>query len=59
MANQDFIRALSVEDLQRSAPFPLAGEVTWSVRQWIEYVVIPHPLGHVQSIRVALARTTE
>jgi hypothetical protein len=53
-----FIRTLSAEDLQRSAPFPLAGEVTWSVQQWLEYVVIPHPQEHLQSIRAALVRTT-
>jgi hypothetical protein len=50
-----FIRALSAEDLQRSAPFPLAGDVTWTVQHWIENVVIPHPQWHLESIRVALA----
>jgi hypothetical protein len=54
-----FVRSLSTEDLQRCAPFPLAGDVRWTVQQWLEYVVIPHPLGHLQSIRAALARTSE
>jgi hypothetical protein len=51
-----FIRTLSAEDLQRSAPFPLAGDVVWTVQQWLESVVIPHPRGHLQSIRAALGR---
>jgi hypothetical protein len=54
-----FIRSWSAEDLQHSEPFPLAGEVMWSVQQWIEYVVIPHPQEHLQSIRAALARTSD
>ena len=53
-----FIRTLSAEDLQRSAPFPLAGDVTWSIQQWLEYVVVPHPQGHLKSIRAVLARTS-
>jgi hypothetical protein len=48
------LRALSDEQLDRTAPMAFAGGQPWSAEQIIERVLIGHPLGHGASIKTTL-----
>ena len=49
-----FVRALSDEELARTAAIPLLGGATASVEQMIEQGLVGHPGGHLTSARAAL-----
>lgn len=46
-----FLGELSDEDLARSAPLPLAGSRPWTVRRWVERLLIGHAEQHLRNIR--------
>lgn len=48
-----FIRSVTDAELQRERVYPLAGE-RWTGDNLIEYVLIGHPTGHLESITAAL-----
>ncbi|HET9017774.1 MAG TPA: DinB family protein [Thermomicrobiaceae bacterium] len=49
-----FVRSLTDEQLDRSGVY-LDGLPAWTVEQWITRVLTGHPVGHLASIRAALA----
>ena len=49
------LRALSDEQLDRTAPMAFAGGQMWSAADVIERILINHPVGHGASIKAALA----
>jgi hypothetical protein len=54
-AAADGVRALSDEQLDRTAPIAFAGGAPWRAADVIERVLIGHPTTHGQSIRAAVA----
>jgi hypothetical protein len=52
-ATADAVRALTDEQLDRTAPMAFAGGQHWSAADLIERVLIAHPVQHGQSIKAA------
>jgi uncharacterized damage-inducible protein DinB len=55
-AAADAVRGLGDEQLDRTAPIPIAGGASMSAQQVIEAGLIGHPSEHLASIRAAVGR---